>query len=215
MVTTKATMPHTSKTPQLADLLPRTEDSRVVLALDPGETTGAACLWLPNAQHIQASSNQENPALPALPVLPELELWQINTASQDKLISTAQGPERSIVLSARSLREIIRSARPDVVVMESYRVYSWKADQHKWQSLFTPRLIGALEYIIAQEGLPLVKQSASEGKNFCTDDKLKAWQLYSRTTGKQHARDALRHALHFALFGAWPSAPETPAHTHG
>jgi hypothetical protein len=87
----------------------------------------------------------------------------------------------------------------DAVVMESYRVYSWKAKTHAWAGLHTPRLIGAIEYICKfRLGVPLHQQSAYQGKTFCTDEKLQAWGLYHR--GERHARDAIRHVCQHLLF---------------
>ena len=101
--------------------------------------------------------------------------------------------------AALEIRELMRECDPHVAVMEDYRIYKWKKDDHTWSSLFTPRLIGAVEFI-CEDGwhVPLVKQMAQQPKQFVTDDKLMAWGLYSR--GEQHARDAVRHACYHILF---------------
>jgi hypothetical protein len=144
------------------------KDSQVrVLALDPGETTGACVFVGPN----------------------------LTDARQ---LQTGLMP-----IAAITIREYIeyyhRNAGPlAAVVVEDYRVYSWKTKDHAWAGLHTPRLIGALELICYDFGLQLVKQTAQQGKGFCTDDKLKSWGVYQE--GKQHARDAIRHACYYLLF---------------
>jgi len=137
-----------------------------VLALDPGETTGA-CVF-------------EGPDL--------LDARQLTTGLMPQ--------------AAWEVWKYIRTYRtPDlVVVIEDYRVYSWKAKDHAWAGLHTPRLIGATEYICYYQlnEVSLVKQMAQQAKGFCTDDKLRSWGVYQE--GQKHARDAIRHACYYLLF---------------
>jgi hypothetical protein len=142
-------------------------DSRLrVLALDPGETTGA-CVF-------------DGPDL-----------------IDARQLSTGLMPD-----AAYTVYEYLSMFRTSnaVVVIEDYRVYSWKTKDHAWAGLHTPRLIGAVEYICRYnlDQLPLVKQTAQQGKGFCTDDKLKAWGVYQ--INQKHARDAIRHACYYLLF---------------
>lgn len=85
-----------------------------------------------------------------------------------------------------------------IVVCEDYKVYGWKADQHKWAGLHTPQLIGAIRYFCALRGYPIFFQMASEAKGWSTDEKLKMWGVYE--PGLKHARDALRHIINFLFF---------------
>jgi hypothetical protein len=87
------------------------------------------------------------------------------------------------------------------VVIENYRVYSWKAKIHSWQELLTPRLIGVAETFCRLGSIPIVKQMAQQGKSFATDDKLEQWGLYLK--GRPHAMDATRHVCQLLLFGEW------------
>lgn len=98
----------------------------------------------------------------------------------------------------RQIRQAIQNIQPNLVVMEDYKVYSWKTKDHAWQSLFTPRLIGAIECLCDTDEVLLVKRMAQEAKNFCTDDKLRTWGLWKE--GQRHARDAIRHAVYHMLF---------------
>lgn len=104
----------------------------------------------------------------------------------------------TVYQSFNQIRHMVASVDPDFVVMEDYKVYSWKTKDHAWQSLFTPRLIGALECLFEDVARQYVKRMAQEAKGFCTDDKLKAWGLWIE--GQRHARDAVRHAIYHLLF---------------
>jgi len=50
-------------------------------------------------------------------------------------------------------------------------------------------------YVANKSGLLVPKQQPSLAMSMVTDERLKLWQLYNYTTGKPHARDALRHGL--------------------
>lgn len=85
------------------------------------------------------------------------------------------------------------------VVCEDYKVYGWKADDHKWAGLHTPQLIGAIRYMLDSLGIPVVFQMAQEAKSWSTDEKLKMWGIYE--PGMRHARDAQRHIVRYMFFG--------------
>lgn len=116
-----------------------------------------------------------------------------------ELVKAGQINTKNIPEDAVTLCNWISDQTPNVLVVEDYRVYKWKTDQHAWAGLHTPRLIGMVEYVAFVRGHKLVKQSAQIGKGFCTDDKLKSWGFY--LPGKRHAVDAVRHACQFLMFG--------------
>lgn len=96
--------------------------------------------------------------------------------------------------------DIVRlSQPPEVIVCEDYKVYGWKADDHKWASLHTPQLIGAIKVLAYQLNIPIVFQMAIQAKQFVTDPYLERMGWY--TPGMKHARDAQRHALYYKMFG--------------
>lgn len=101
-------------------------------------------------------------------------------------------------LALGELTTLLEEYKPTLVVIEDYRVYANRTAQHAGSSLSTPRLIGMIETLLLQRDIPFHKQPAGVAKQFVTDDKLKAWGLYSR--GLKHARDAIRHGLYFILF---------------
>lgn len=98
------------------------------------------------------------------------------------------------------IQDLILHYAPEVLVMEDYKIYPWKAKQHNFSGGETIRLIGAVEALAASNPgrLRLVLQMAHVGKSFCKDDKLRRWGLYQN--GQRHANDAVRHGAHYLLF---------------
>jgi len=118
--------------------------------------------------------------------------------SGSSLLDACQLPTSLMPYAPGFVRDYISLWTPDVIIMEDYRIYSWKSDEHKWAGLHTPQLIGAIRYMCWNEGRELHLQMAQQGKAFVTDDRLKEWDLYRK--GERHARDAMRHACHYLLF---------------
>jgi hypothetical protein len=139
-----------------------------ILAFDPGETTGACNFY---GAELKEAVQLPTGLMPTAAVA--VRNW-INQYTEET------------------------GFKPDAIVIENYRVYSWKTDDHAWAEMHTSRLIGAIELICHDLGIPLHKQSAQNAKGFCTDDKLKAWGFWMR--GERHARDAIRHAVFYLLF---------------
>lgn len=145
-------------------------EGRIVVALDPGETTGFA-------------------------VFRGVELIEFG-----QLIPGYKDPSES----AKLIDALIKRAKADLVVYESYRVYSFKTDSHAWNEMYTSQVIGTIRFM-CNTGVPEMKviptfpQTAQVAKQFVTDEKLKAWNMYAR--GQKHARDAIRHGCWFILFG--------------
>lgn len=91
------------------------------------------------------------------------------------------------------LRHYIYTWYPDEIVVEDYRVYGWKTEEHSFASLHTPKLIGMIIAICIQKNIPYTLRMAQPAKAFVTDEKLEAWDLLDK--GKRHSRDSMRHAL--------------------
>lgn len=108
---------------------------------------------------------------------------------------------QDVLQGSKELRQML-ATNPSFVVFEDYKVYGWKAKTHAWSELHTPRLIGALEFLLGDSNIPYTKQSAQQGKSFCTDEKLKEWGFYK--AGLKHSMDATRHACQAVLFNKHP-----------
>ena len=86
----------------------------------------------------------------------------------------------------------------DEVVIEDYRVYGWKTEEHSFAGLHTPKLIGMIVTLCIIKGLPYTLRMAQPAKAFVTDEKLEAWNLFHK--GQRHSRDAMRHSLFQLIF---------------
>jgi len=105
----------------------------------------------------------------------------------------------SLTSSTSQILQLLKRFLPAIVVAEDYRIYSWEAKRHAWRDLFTPRLLGIIESLCSQQGIPLFLQMAGLPKGFCKDKRLREWGFYQR--GQPHANDAIRHGTYFLLFG--------------
>lgn len=93
--------------------------------------------------------------------------------------------------------ELINSFDPDELIIESFRLYPWKAQQQFWSDFETTEIIGILKYWAWQVDIPVIMQPASNKQPF-PDERLQRMNVYV-TNG--HARDAIRHALYRQRFG--------------
>lgn len=145
-------------------------DEFVIIGIDPGETTGFA---------VYKPWEQDDVSF-------RLHLQQLET--------------KNVVQGYQALEAAWPTTRLKVVVVcEDYKVYGWKANDHKWASLHTPQFIGGIRIFCHLRGIPIFFQMAGEAKGWSTDEKLKLWSLYE--PGLKHARDAERHIINFLFFG--------------
>lgn len=152
-------------TPTKRDRLP------VILALDPGHTTGIAIL--------------QGPRL--------LNYGQLNTT---KLTSQSLTDLEALFQRSFQLAGELHSHL--AVVIEDYRIYSWKSEEHEWSDVYVARLIGFIMSVCVRMNIEPTFRLAQNAKGFVTDEKLKRLGWY--VAGWQHSRDAIRHVVYHALF---------------
>ena len=117
-----------------------------------------------------------------------------------KLIDCGEIDTTDIPRSVEPITSLFASWQPDVVVIEDYRVYDWRAKHHAGSDLLTTRVIGCIETLCVQHFIrSIVKQPAHMAKKFCTDKKLRYWDFYHK--GSKHTNDAIRHGCYFLVFG--------------
>lgn len=120
---------------------------------------------------------------------------------EGELLESGEINTKTIANCVTNANPLFEEYDPWAVVMEDYRVYKWRKDQHVGSEMLTTRVIGCLETLAVQHLITdIVKQPAHVAKGFCTDKKLKEWGYYQR--GERHARDAIRHGCYYILFGA-------------
>ena len=146
--------------------------SPVIIALDPGGTTGWSILKVHPVALID----------PEIPILSNIEAWRSGQFT---------GNENQ---QAKDILEIVENWEGAAVVMESFILRKFSSDE----DLLSPvRLLAKIEYGMWLLDRGFFKQQPSEAKGVATDDRLKSWGLYKSEGGMQHARDADRHGITF------------------
>lgn len=146
----------------LTSYRPRYIPPKVLMAIDPGQTTGY-CVF--NDGDLFTNG-----------IIPWTE-----TSGWDLIIDKIHG------------------VNPAVIILEDYRLYASKTNAQIGSQMNTVRIIGAIDMVAHRYHIPVVKQMAVVAKPFCTDDKLREWGFW--TGINRHARDSIRHACYFLLFG--------------
>lgn len=103
---------------------------------------------------------------------------------------------------------LIITEKPELVVIEDYRLYNTSATGAKVQSfslMETPRILGVLEYTAVRNNVPVIFQMANVTKPYddsklsllgvLKKDKNRWW--FGSTALNDHERSALRHLLRF------------------
>lgn len=150
------------------DLTPWT----TVVALDPGGTTG----WSVLAVHPESLVDVE------IPILANIEHW-----AQGQSVGHEHKQEAELV-------ELLDAWPDAAVVIERFVLRKML----RGEELLSPvRITAVLEFELSKSGRVAFKQQPSEAKGTATDDRLRAWSLYRREGGEEHARDATRHGITF------------------
>jgi hypothetical protein len=89
--------------------------------------------------------------------------------------------------------------KPEHVIIESFQ-YRKGGRTNAGLDLFPVQLIGVARLYEVKANVKLYLQTPSQGKGYYTDRTLKQLGLYQR--GEEHGRDASRHLLQWATFGA-------------
>jgi len=100
----------------------------------------------------------------------------------------------------------------NAVVCESYKLQAGKQAAQTWSELMTPQLIGYLRMEAHVLGIPFYFQDPSIKPRWSDEilermgiikrlDRTKKW-WYGDAVILDHARDAIRHGLHFLKYGA-------------
>lgn len=91
------------------------------------------------------------------------------------------------VVKMVDIKKLIVDTRPDYIAIETFKLFPWAAKSLSWSTLDTVKVIGVMEYIAAEMGIPTVLQSPADAKAI----KIK------RLNASRHAVDAVCHGLLF------------------
>jgi hypothetical protein len=174
------------------------EDLAVIVAFDPGGTTGYCVMGVPPEALIASSGLRD--------ALCYIDYGQIDCGTRHG--QTGVGMKRGhdgLNISGETdgivrMMNIWDSFDYCAVVLEDFVLDVGKANMGR--DLLTPvRIIAGFSTLMQYSYGPEVMESIfiqnrSLAKTTCTDDRLKNWNLYDGSSGA-HARDATRHAYYF------------------
>jgi hypothetical protein len=105
--------------------------------------------------------------------------------------------------------DLILSEGPDILLVESYKLFESKAKAQSWSTLDTPRLIGALMLACYKFHIPIVFQDPQQ-KQGVTDERLVKLGYFEKRgryfycNGRKtiiHERDSIRHGIYYFRYG--------------
>lgn len=106
-------------------------------------------------------------------------------------------------------RKLIHDIDPNVIVIESYRLFGHKAKEQSGSSLETAQLIGYMEMVAWEYDIPVILQDPST-KTRHKDEILVKMGIIEKKSNKfyykgeltnLHQRDALRHNRYYCKYG--------------
>lgn len=97
----------------------------------------------------------------------------------------------------------LNNMSPDTVIAESFKLYPWKAKSLSYSGMPAAEILGIIKLWCKENSVELVLQPAAMLKTI-PDTMLRECGLWLPTRGADHARDAARHVLLWALKN-WPS----------
>lgn len=104
---------------------------------------------------------------------------------------------------------LIEREYPDIVLIESYKLFEHKAKSQSWSAMETPQLIGVMIYHCWRYGIPVVFQDPAQ-KAGVNDIRLEKLGYLEKRNGNYyvnnqltnlHMRDAIRHGIYYYRYG--------------
>lgn len=178
----------------------KSSDLAIVLAFDPGETTGWCALGVEPDALLGADT-------PTDTLQSRLLLCEYGTIDCSATASVAAIPDSirrhaglnlmGENIGVSRMLGLVRDWPNCTVVIEDFILDMNRADQAR-HTLSPVRITSAFSYALYSDGHNsdhIIVQNRSLAKTTCTDLRLKNWGLYDSMSGP-HARDAMRHAFY-------------------
>lgn len=102
----------------------------------------------------------------------------------------------------RELFRLMEEYRPNLVIVEEFALYPWKAKSLSFDRMIPAQVIGAVKAWCHDKGITVTEQPAAARK-MVSNDVVKKMGVLKMGRGKHHARDAARHVLWYCL-KHWP-----------
>lgn len=170
----------------------------VVVAFDPGETTGYARLSLSKRLLMRDGTHA---ALREAGREGRVRYNQFGLKGRMKVCGEPESADYMRTLTRLGWVEEVLDQRVDsfAVVIEDFVLFR----SEKSRSLLAPvRITARYEQIMGEvSGIYFAKQSSSDAKNVVTDARLRKWAAFPEDASNYlgaHSKDALRHAILFA-----------------
>jgi hypothetical protein len=172
----------------------------IILAFDPGETTGWCAMGVDPSALLGADT-------PTDTIQSRLLLCEYGTIDCSATASSGDIPDSirrhaglnlaGENIGVERMLGLVKDWPMAAVVVEDFILDMNRADQAR-HTLSPVRITSALSYGLHSMGhnpSKIIVQNRSLAKTTCTDDRLKNWGLYDSHSGP-HARDATRHAFY-------------------
>lgn len=197
--------------------------SPTVIAIDPGETTGWSLITVRQDAIIQRKAIHENiltfqhGQVDCGKGQGQLETDEFAGDEAASNVNPGRNP-RGEAMGVARLIELIDENPGAAIIIENFILDFRKANKSA-SSLSPVRVTARLEQELWHRNRAAFRQLPSLAKTTMSDDRLKEFELYQRTGGLVHARDADRHALTFLRrcqldpelrWRAWPMSFDQP-----
>ena len=96
------------------------------------------------------------------------------------------------------IKDLMKEHAPDVIIIEKFALYPWKAQHKVWDTFPEVEAIGVIKFLAGEWGIPVVIQTPSQ-KDFFNNKMIQ--ELCGDKLDSTHAYDAVRHVLVYYTFG--------------